>query len=71
MLLDHPGRPLRRADVPVPRPGRGRVLLRVAACGICRTDLHGADGELREPARQLGASADEVEQRLGEFRRET
>ncbi len=49
MLLDRPRQPLRPAVVPVPRPGRGQVLLRVAACGICRTDLHVADGELTEP----------------------
>jgi alcohol dehydrogenase, propanol-preferring len=46
MLLDGPGRPLRPAVIPVPTPGPGQVLLRVRACGICRTDLHVADGEL-------------------------
>ncbi|HUF36835.1 MAG TPA: zinc-dependent alcohol dehydrogenase family protein [Gemmatimonadales bacterium] len=49
MLLDRPRQPLRRAVIPVPRPGRGELLVRVAACGICRTDLHVADGELAEP----------------------
>jgi len=49
MLLDAPGRPLRLARLPVPRPGPGEVLLRVEACGVCRTDLHVADGELPEP----------------------
>ena len=49
MLLDRPRQPLRPAVLPVPRPGRGALLLRVAACGICRTDLHVADGELAEP----------------------
>jgi alcohol dehydrogenase, propanol-preferring len=49
MLLDRPGTPLRPADLPDPEPGPGQVLLRVQACGICRTDLHVADGELAYP----------------------
>ena len=49
MLLDGPRRPLRSADVPVPRPGPGQLLLRVRACGVCRTDLHVMDGELKRP----------------------
>ena len=49
MLLDAPGRDLRRASAPVPRAGAGQVLLRVRACGICRTDLHVIDGELPNP----------------------
>jgi alcohol dehydrogenase, propanol-preferring len=50
MLLDTPGRPLRSADVPPPEPGPGQVLLKVHACGVCRTDLHLRDGEI-EPGR--------------------
>jgi len=49
MVLEAPGRPLRLFDVPVPEPGPGQVLIRVLACGICRTDLHIVDGELKEP----------------------
>jgi alcohol dehydrogenase, propanol-preferring len=49
MLLDEPGRPLRAADLPDPEPGPGGVLLRVSACGVCRTDLHVVDGELSDP----------------------
>jgi propanol-preferring alcohol dehydrogenase len=49
MVLDGPGRPLREARLPDPEPGPGQVLLRVAACGVCRTDLHVVDGELTEP----------------------
>jgi propanol-preferring alcohol dehydrogenase len=49
MLLDRPGQPLHLADLPIPTPGDGQVLLRVHACGICRTDLHILDGELSEP----------------------
>jgi len=48
-LLDRPGAPLRLADVPDPVPGDGQVLVRVQACGVCRTDLHIADGELTAP----------------------
>src|SRR5262249_17315423 len=46
MLLDHPGAPLRAAEVAVPEPGPGQVRLRVHACGICRTDLHLRDREV-------------------------
>jgi len=38
--------PLRLVDVPVPKPGSGEVLLKVRACGVCRTDLHILEGEL-------------------------
>jgi alcohol dehydrogenase, propanol-preferring len=50
MLLDAPGQPLRPAELPRPTPGPGQVLLQVRACGVCRTDLHVADGELPDPA---------------------
>ncbi|HXB56495.1 MAG TPA: zinc-dependent alcohol dehydrogenase family protein [Vicinamibacteria bacterium] len=53
MILEEPGRPLREADVPSPAPGPGQVLLRVRACGVCRTDLHVVDGELPERKRPL------------------
>ena len=46
MLLDNPGRPLRLAETDRAVPGPGQVLVRVAACGVCRTDLHICDGEL-------------------------
>ncbi|HNX30876.1 MAG TPA: zinc-dependent alcohol dehydrogenase family protein [Holophaga sp.] len=49
MLLDHPGVPLRLASLEVPSPGPGQVLVKVSACGVCRTDLHVADGELASP----------------------
>jgi alcohol dehydrogenase, propanol-preferring len=45
-------RPLRVTDVPDPQPHAGQVLLRVRACGVCRTDLHIVEGEL--PALQQG-----------------
>jgi alcohol dehydrogenase, propanol-preferring len=49
MLLMAPGRPLEERELPVPKAGAGEVLVRVAACGVCRTDLHIADGELPDP----------------------
>jgi propanol-preferring alcohol dehydrogenase len=49
-LLQAPARvetnPLQFTDVAVPRPGRGEILVRVHACGVCRTDLHVVEGEL-------------------------
>lgn len=48
MLLDAPGQPLRLGELPVPAPGPNQILLRIHACGVCRTDLHVADGELAE-----------------------
>ena len=49
LVLDAPGRPLEERDLPRPEPGLGQLLLRVHACGVCRTDLHVVDGELTEP----------------------
>ena len=49
MVLDRPGEPLREADLPDPEPAAGQVLVRVSACGVCRTDLHVVDGELALP----------------------
>jgi propanol-preferring alcohol dehydrogenase len=49
MMLDQPGTPLRAAEIPRPEAGSGQILLRVRACGICRTDLHVVDGELTRP----------------------
>ena len=45
-LLNAPKTPLQIEDLPKPQPITGEVLLRVRACGVCRTDLHIADGEL-------------------------
>ena len=49
MIFDGVGRPLRLAELPVPEAGPGELLLRVRACGLCRTDLHVVDGELPAP----------------------
>ena len=50
-VLTSPGdiasRPLQIRDIPVPAPGPGQLLLRVRACGVCRTDLHIIEGELK------------------------
>jgi propanol-preferring alcohol dehydrogenase len=49
MVLQQTGEPLRAAILPDPEPATGQVLLRVRACGVCRTDLHIVDGELAHP----------------------
>jgi alcohol dehydrogenase, propanol-preferring len=50
MLLEQPGQPLTPATVPEPQPGPGQLLLKVAACAVCRTDLHLRDHEI-DPGR--------------------
>ena len=47
VILDRSG--LHCAEVAIPEPGAGQVLIRVHACGVCRTDLHILDGELKNP----------------------
>ena len=49
MVLDAPRTPLRAAELAPPEPKPGELLLEVAACGVCRTDLHILDGELDRP----------------------
>jgi alcohol dehydrogenase, propanol-preferring len=49
MVLERVGEPLRLAEIADPVAGPGQVLLRVHACGVCRTDLHVVDGELPDP----------------------
>jgi propanol-preferring alcohol dehydrogenase len=49
LVLDAPGRPLRETELPDPEPAPGQLLVEVAACGVCRTDLHVVDGELPDP----------------------
>ena len=48
MRAREPGRALAPEELPVPVPGPGQVLVKVSACGVCRTDLHVADGELAQ-----------------------
>jgi alcohol dehydrogenase, propanol-preferring len=53
MIFEGVGKPLSLQDAPIPEPGPGQLQLRVSACGICRTDLHVVDGDLKEPALPL------------------
>jgi propanol-preferring alcohol dehydrogenase len=49
MILEAAGHPLQMSECPKPLPGPDQVLIRVLACGVCRTDLHVVDGDLSEP----------------------
>ena len=49
MVLERPGTPLVLRERPTPVPAAGEVLVEIAACGVCRTDLHVVDGELPDP----------------------
>jgi propanol-preferring alcohol dehydrogenase len=49
MVLHRAGDPLQFETVPDPEPAPGQILIRVEACGVCRTDLHIADGDLTRP----------------------
>jgi propanol-preferring alcohol dehydrogenase len=53
MVLEKPRQPLVLRDVPKPNPEPGQLLMRVATCAVCRTDLHILDGELPDPKRPL------------------
>jgi alcohol dehydrogenase, propanol-preferring len=68
MVVSAPGRPLEQRHLAEPAPGPGQVRVRVDACGVCRTDLHIADGELRLPAlpRAPGHEVVGVVEALGE-----
>ncbi|MEM8795829.1 MAG: zinc-dependent alcohol dehydrogenase family protein [Pseudomonadota bacterium] len=46
MILEKVGSPLNEVDLPIPEPDPHQIRVRVAACGVCRTDLHLLDGEL-------------------------
>ncbi len=73
MVLDVPGEPLRVAEVPVPEPGEGQLLLRVHCCAVCRTDLHVVDGELPDPrlplipGHQIVGTVEKVGERTDSF----
>ena len=56
MVFHEVGQPLRQEERPIPQPGPGELLIRVLACGVCRTDLHLLDGEvdIPDPPRILG-----------------
>ena len=61
--VDRPGpvehHPLVRVERPVPEPGPGQIRVRVDACGVCRTDLHLAEGDLA-PKRPLVVPGHEI-----------
>jgi propanol-preferring alcohol dehydrogenase len=71
MVFEGPGRPLRAVTRAIPEPHPGQLLLRVRACGVCRTDLHLLDGEVpvADPPRILGhqivATVEPGEERVG------
>jgi propanol-preferring alcohol dehydrogenase len=71
MTFEQVGEPLRAVGLPIPEPGPGQLLLKVHACGICRTDLHLLDGEVEiaAPPRVLGhqivATAQDDGRRVG------
>jgi alcohol dehydrogenase, propanol-preferring len=71
MLLDEPGRPLRAGELPMPEPRDGELLIRVHACGVCRTDLHVLDGEVRAslhplvPGHQIVGTVEGTDRRVG------
>jgi len=69
MLLDAPERALREAELAEPSPGPGQLLVRVDACGVCRTDLHVVDGELTRPKLPLVLGHQIVGTVVGEDRR--
>ena len=49
MVLDEPGQALHMRCLPRPQPGADQLLVKIAACAVCRTDLHVVDGELPKP----------------------
>jgi len=73
MLLDEPGKPLQLRELPAPVPQPGQLLVRVAACAVCRTDLHIVDGELPNPklplvpGHQIVGYVQELGSRLNRF----
>jgi alcohol dehydrogenase, propanol-preferring len=66
MVLHQPRTALRLEELPIPAPGAGQLLLRVRACGVCRTDLHVVEGELPPhrpavvPGHQIVATVEEL-----------
>ena len=70
IVLDRIGGPLRAEERAVPQPGPGELLIRVHACGVCRTDLHVLDGEVRGtlpvvPGHQIVGTVEGSGERVG------
>src|SRR5690349_13643233 len=53
MVLEKQKKALHLSDVPIPKPDQNQLLIKVHACGLCRTDLHILDGELQNPTLPL------------------
>lgn len=53
MVFEEAGKPLLLQELPIPKPLPYQILIKVKACGVCRTDVHIADGELNNPLRPL------------------
>jgi alcohol dehydrogenase, propanol-preferring len=74
MILNAIGQPLRLVDLPSPVPFGGQLLIRIHACGVCRTDLHVVDGELSEPnlpiipGHQIVGTIEDASRGTGKFR---
>lgn len=49
MVFEKAGEPLKLHEIPIPEPTENQVLVKIKACGVCRTDLHIVDGELDKP----------------------
>jgi propanol-preferring alcohol dehydrogenase len=69
MLLEAQREPLRAVELPEPEPERGELLVRVRACGVCRTDLHIVDGELPHPKLPLVLGHQIIGEVVGDGRR--
>ncbi len=73
MILQKPGFELSMSDVPMPKPNSKQVLIRIRACGVCRTDLHIVDGELVNPklplilGHQIVGIVEEVGKEVSQF----
>jgi len=71
MAFEAVGEPLHAVELPVPEPRDGELLLRVHACGVCRTDLHLLDGEVEVPSpprvlgHQIVATVEQDGRRVG------
>jgi propanol-preferring alcohol dehydrogenase len=69
IVLDEPRKPLLEVELRDLRPAEGELLLRVRACGVCRTDLHVAEGDLPHPKLPLVLGHQIVGEVVGEGRR--
>jgi inorganic triphosphatase YgiF len=65
MVFTDPWRPLAITEMVAPQPNEQRVLIRVAACAVCRTDLHIVDGELTDPKLPLIPGHEKWEHKIG------